>query len=217
MLYEMGTPCPVPAHHLAQQDSQCPVNHPYPQNSVLKYSSTAHKAQCRPRQTPCQSRYLHLRHQQVATIPRPSVSQLTKRRHASRYDFALSPPLPQDRKQERQRIRYRDRKAQFCKGSHKHSPQPSPASSPVSSLTRPTLQAPYPPSSSTPKPRGKKKQHLPALPISKKNHTLPVKFTTNGTAYAGLLNKSTTVHTAFRTLHLTHPAFDRVSMRSREG
>lgn len=88
-------------------------------------------------------------------------------------------------------------------------------------LTRPTLQPPpYPPSSSTPKPREKKKkrrQHLPALPISKKNHTLPVKFTTNGTAYAGLLNRSATVHTAFRTLHLTHPAFDRVSMRSREG
>lgn len=63
----------------------------------------------------------------------------------------------------------------------------------------------------------KRKSHLPAFPISKKNHTLPVKFTTNGTAYAGLRSKSTTVHNAFSILHLTHPAFVLVSMRSREG
>lgn len=56
----------------------------------------------------------------------------------------------------------------------------------------------------------------PAFPINKKNHTLPVKFTTSGTAYAGLLSKSTTVHIAFSVLHLTHPAFVLVSMRSRE-
>ena len=59
--------------------------------------------------------------------------------------------------------------------------------------------------------------HLPALPISKKNHTLPVKFTTSGSAYAGLRSRSATVHAAFRTRRWARPARVPVSRRSREG
>ncbi|KAL8895992.1 MAG: hypothetical protein Q9192_003334 [Flavoplaca navasiana] len=39
-----------------------------------------------------------------------------------------------------------------------------------------------------------KGNNIPALPINKKNHTLPVKFTTSGTQYFGLRNKSNTIH-----------------------
>jgi len=37
--------------------------------------------------------------------------------------------------------------------------------------------------------------NLPAFPINKKNHTLPVKFSTNGTAYRGLRKRSATAKT----------------------
>jgi len=56
----------------------------------------------------------------------------------------------------------------------------------------------------------------PAFPINKKNHTLPVKFTTSGTAYAGHRSKSTTVKKPSDIFHFNHPAFEDVSMVSRE-
>lgn len=46
--------------------------------------------------------------------------------------------------------------------------------------------------------------NAPACPISRKNHTLPVRLITRGTAYAGLRSKSTTVHIAFAILYLIH-------------
>lgn len=39
--------------------------------------------------------------------------------------------------------------------------------------------------------------HVPACPTSKKNHMLPVRFITMGTAYPGLLNNPSTVKKAF--------------------
>ena len=86
------------------------------QKPAITYSSTAHKARYRPVQTPCQSRYLSLGSQQLAPIPKPNLGiDHDGVLSTSRYDLAFSPPLPQHRKEERQRIRNRDREAQFCK------------------------------------------------------------------------------------------------------
>lgn len=104
---------------------------------------------------------------------------------------------------------------------HHHQPTKTP---PITSLfvsqrCPPTIP-PQNPKSKTKTKRQKNKKNPPnppAFPISKKNHTLPVRFTTSGTAYAGLRSRSTTVHAALSVRHLTHPAFVAVSTRSREG
>lgn len=48
-------------------------------------------------------------------------------------------------------------------------------------------QPPPPPQS-----HHRKEENSPAFPINKKNHTLPVKFTTSGTAYLGFRSRSAT-------------------------
>lgn len=55
-----------------------------------------------------------------------------------------------------------------------------------------------------PKRERRKSKPLPALPTNKKNQTLPVRFTTSGTAYLGLRKRSTTVHIPPSILTLAH-------------
>ncbi len=63
----------------------------------------------------------------------------------------------------------------------------------------PTLSTFHLPSPTAPK---KRQGNLPALPINKKNHTLPVRLITSGIAYLGLRNRSTTPKRAPRNFDL---------------
>lgn len=87
-----------------------------------------------------------------------------EKRHTSTNHLALNPPIPHHRKQKRQRIHNRHRQTQFCPTS-----APTPTPNPIT-----------------------ERKYSPAFPINKKNHTLPVKFTTSGTAYRGFLSRSAT-------------------------
>ena len=55
-----------------------------------------------------------------------------------------------------------------------------------------------PPSSTKGTSKLEKQKYKPSFPTNKKNHTLPVRLITSGTAYAGLRSRSNAVKIAFR-------------------
>ena len=136
----------------------------YAYTSVIMSTLTEHKGQYHPEQTPCLSKYLCLRLAKCV-----GMSGSITRTHTSRNDFTLCPPFTQHGEQEGQRVRDRDRKAQF-----------------------------YVPLSTNDVRISLRQGCLPACPINKKNHILPVTFTTKGNAYDGFLSRSTTVQNPFK-------------------
>lgn len=141
-------------------------------HSACKYTH-AHTTRSPNKTSMTHSCYAHRAQSPKATVPSQpwflsSLADIPKRgnekKHTSTNNLTLHPPIPHNRKQKRQRIHNRHRQTQFCPTS---APTPSP------------LQTKY-------------GENSPAFPINKKNQTLPVKFTTSGTAYRGFLNRSAT-------------------------
>ncbi len=83
-------------------------------------------------------------------------------------NLVLHPPLPDDSKQEGQCIHNRDRETEFCGRRGTRDKCESSGISLERQQERRREQR-----------RG---EDLPALPINKKNHTLPVRLSSNGTA-----------------------------------
>jgi hypothetical protein len=82
--------------------------------------------------------------------------------HTSTDDFLLNPPISQDGEQKSESIDNRHSQTQLYKAQ----------------LVRIKLSR-------------EEQHHIPACPMSRKNHTLPVRLISNGTAYRGLLSRST--------------------------
>ena len=111
----------------------------------------------------------------------------------------------------------------FCPPSHNkprippdHRPQRTHPIFLQLSLSHPTSPHPNATQLTTNK-EEKRDPNVPACPTSKKNHTLPVKLITSGTAYAGRLSVSNTANATPPTFLFRQPTFGSCSQRRLSG